>query len=101
MKYFACCILAALLLCTVSAEEKARFDNYRVYSLSVENEEQLSILREIDNGKSNGGYEFWRGPTSVGRNVDIMVAPHQFGDFSALLSEYKIESTVITRNVQE
>lgn len=100
MKCLVSCILAALLLCTVSAEEKARFDNYRVYSLSIENEEQLNILREIDN-KSNSGYEFWRGPTTVGQNADIMVAPHLFGDFSALLSEYKIESTVITRNVQE
>lgn len=100
MKYFAFCILAALLFCTVSGEEKARFDNYRVYSLSVENEEQLNILREIDNLQSSG-YEFWRGPTAVGRNVDIMVAPHLFGDFAALLTKYNIESTVITRNVQE
>lgn len=101
MKCFTFCLLGALLLCTVSAEEKARFDNYQVYSLSVENEAQLNILREIDSVESNSGYEFWRGPTTVGRNVDIMVAPHLFGDFSALLSEYKFDSTVMTRNVQE
>lgn len=101
MKCFAICVLAALVLCRVDADERARFDNYRVYSLSVENEEQLNILRKIDNSQNNRGYEFWRGPTSVGRNADIMVAPHQFGDFSALISEFKFESTVITTNVQE
>lgn len=32
----------------LTAADKARFDNYRVYSVAVETEEQLKVLREIE-----------------------------------------------------
>lgn len=40
---------AVLLLASVifASAEKARFDNYRVYTVAVENENQLKALREI------------------------------------------------------
>lgn len=41
-------VLAVLCGVTVWAE-KARFDNYRVYSIRVENKEQLSALKKIEN----------------------------------------------------
>jgi hypothetical protein len=32
----------------LAAADKARFDNYRVYSVAIETEEQLKVLREIE-----------------------------------------------------
>lgn len=29
--------------------EKARYDNYRVYEIFIENEDQLKLMREIEN----------------------------------------------------
>jgi hypothetical protein len=36
------------LSASLVAADKARFDNYRVYSVAVETEEQLKVLREIE-----------------------------------------------------
>lgn len=32
----------------VKASEKARFDNYRVYEIYIENDQQLELLQQID-----------------------------------------------------
>ena len=32
----------------VSCVEKARFDNYRVYEINIENEKQLELMKEIE-----------------------------------------------------
>ena len=32
----------------VNCVEKARFDNYRVYEINIENEKQLELMREIE-----------------------------------------------------
>lgn len=92
-------ILALALLCvTVAAVEKARFDNYRVYSLNVETVEQLMELRKLD-GNSDG-FEFWK-LGDVGKEADLMVPPHKFADFEELMEAMKISHYLKIRNVQE
>ena len=44
MKFF--CFFFFFLLITAFAE-KARFDNYRVYRIQLENEDQLNALRQL------------------------------------------------------
>lgn len=41
--------LAALAL---ASAEKARFDNYKVYKVHIENEKQLDVLKQMENGVS-------------------------------------------------
>lgn len=43
-----CLGLAVLLSCNVVRAEKARFDNYRIYTVKIESTEQLMQLQEID-----------------------------------------------------
>lgn len=90
-------LLAVVLLANCTISEKARFDNYRVYSLEVDNDEQLTLLRQLEN---TDRYEFWRSPTYIGRNVDVMVAPHQAADFSELLDGSNIKKNLMIENVQ-
>lgn len=41
-------ILVALIAATVAvSSDKSRFDNYRFYSVNIENEVQLKALREL------------------------------------------------------
>jgi hypothetical protein len=40
-------LFISLFLCGLA--EKARFDNYRVYEVSINNEDQLNLLLEIEN----------------------------------------------------
>jgi hypothetical protein len=38
-----------VLLCTLVSCEKARYDSYRVYEISIENEKQLEVMLAIEN----------------------------------------------------
>lgn len=89
---------AVFCLGAVQSEVKARFDNYRVYSLDVQNEYQLNILNELSNNPN--GFEFWRGASHVGRNADIMVAPHQIATFDELVRSIDIKSRLMVENIQ-
>lgn len=89
--------IAVLVLCSsIALGEKARFDNYRVYTLKVTTEEQLTALQGIEEG---GKYEFWSPPTSK-TDVDIMVPPHKFAEFSDLVDYLDIEFSLKIENVQ-
>ena len=41
-------LFLALFLVSVNCFEKARYDNYRVYDVIIENQEQLDLLKHID-----------------------------------------------------
>lgn len=40
-------IAGLLLVHIIAAADKARYDNYRVYSVSVDNQLQLKVLKEL------------------------------------------------------
>jgi len=88
----------ALLFAVASAIEKARFDNYRVYTFNVVTVEQLKELKKLD-GNSDG-FEFWK-LADVGKEADLMVPPHKFADFEELAQSLKLSYYLKIRNVQE
>lgn len=47
MKFFTLS-LWTLLLAFVTAAEKARYDNYRVYEISIDNDQQLALMQQIE-----------------------------------------------------
>lgn len=49
MTFFKLSVILFAFVFAVTAVEKARYDNYRVYSIFVENQEQLNLLKEIEN----------------------------------------------------
>lgn len=79
--------------------EKARFDNYRVYSVNIENEEQLSVLRELE--AYADGISFRAMPTAVGQMVDIIVPPHKLADISELFDVHEFNSQIRTKDLQK
>lgn len=91
-------ILTLLVFCAVSFAEKARFDNYRLYTLQVETEDQLTALQIIDDNSDS--YSLWRSPV-IGRDVDIMVPPHKVPDFLEIVEKLQFQSVLKNPNVQE
>lgn len=89
-------ILLCALMVAVYAE-KARFDNYRVYSLNIVNKEQVDIMYRLEN--SSEGYLFWNS-IDLNRIVDVMVPSHKFADIIELANAYNIEYTLKIENVQ-
>ncbi|KAJ6648921.1 Zinc carboxypeptidase A 1 [Pseudolycoriella hygida] len=90
-------ILGLALLSIAMAIEKARFDNYRVYSINVDTVEQLKELRKLD-GNSDG-FEFWK-LADVGKEADLMVPPHKFADFEEMAQALKLNYYLKIQNVQ-
>lgn len=91
-----------LILCTsvlfiFGNAEKARFDNYQVYSLHVASNEQLELMYSIQNHPD--GFLFWNN-IDMGRDVDLMVPPHKLPDFLELTAKFGINYQLKVENVQ-
>lgn len=88
-------VLLSVLISGVSLT-KQRFDNFKVYSLKVENDEQLKVLENLE----KRDYDFWESPM-LNDVADVMISPDREKFFEDLMDTYKIERTVKVANVQE
>ncbi|XP_055294989.1 zinc carboxypeptidase-like [Sitodiplosis mosellana] len=79
--------------------EKARFDNYRVYSLKIQNEKQLEALQDLENFQSSMFY--LEAPISIYKSAEIIVPPHKFADIADFFDEFKIENVIRVDNLQK
>lgn len=96
MKAIAIVILFARL--SVIFGDKARFDNYRVYSIEIENEKQLELLQQIENNQDS--LLFLTPPTTNQTMVEILVPPHKFSDLSELCEKFEMKNTIEIENLQ-
>lgn len=87
--------LLSLLITGVSLT-KQRFDNFRVYSVKVENDEQLKVLENLE----KQDYDFWEEPI-LGEVADVMISPDRELYFEFLMDAHKFARTVKVANVQE
>lgn len=92
-------LLVASFSCQILAEEKVRFDGFKVYRVTPKNEEAVEALRALDD--SNMGYDFWTEVRGVGLPVDIMVAPYYKFKFDDVLSSGLFDAEVYISDVQE
>lgn len=77
--------------------ERVLYDGYRVFSIKVENEQQLeALLENVQNGIS-----FFKEPTGVPQIADLVVAPSKVAYVSELFATYKIKSELKTKNLQK
>lgn len=94
-----------LLLVTIFAiiasghTEQVRFDSHQLYSLTLDTEDQVNVLRNIEHN-SESGYLFWNS-INIGRDVDIMVAPYKLTEFQDLLKVLNVKHALKVENVQE
>lgn len=92
-------IFIVLFVCVaLSLGEKARFDNYRVYSIDVETDEQLQVLKEIENQQN--GVLFLMPPTTTQTFVELIVPPHKFADISELCEKFQMKNDLKIDNLQ-
>ncbi|XP_055907038.1 zinc carboxypeptidase A 1-like [Eupeodes corollae] len=78
--------------------ERTRYDNYRLYTVTPSNLEQLKILQEIE-GKSDSVI-FLQGPYVLGKAVQIVVAPHKAHDIIDGLRRNELDVQLIEKNLQ-
>uniref|UniRef100_A0A1B0DHR3 Zinc carboxypeptidase A 1 n=1 Tax=Phlebotomus papatasi TaxID=29031 RepID=A0A1B0DHR3_PHLPP len=93
-------VFSVVILLAFSSAEKVRFDNYKVYKVQIDNEEQLHVMHEIEKAAFSS-YDFWRSPSYVGNPVEIMVAPHKLSEFEEIMESLKYDYILKITNVQE
>lgn len=83
----------------VALGERARFDNYRVYSIYIENEGQLQALHDLE--MFPDGTSFIESPNAIHQTAELVVPPHKFADISEFLNDYEFKNHIKTKNLQE
>ncbi|XP_035901543.1 zinc carboxypeptidase-like [Anopheles stephensi] len=91
------CLLAVLSSGLVQAK-LTRYDNYRVYKLSIERVEQLELLQLIE--QFPDGYAFLSDPVHLNSTVKLVVPPHKLGEFEELNSKYSLKGEIAFPNLQ-
>uniref|UniRef100_A0A182J874 Zinc carboxypeptidase A 1 n=1 Tax=Anopheles atroparvus TaxID=41427 RepID=A0A182J874_ANOAO len=82
----------------IEAAELARYDNYRLYQVTPQSEEQFEAVASM--AKVSDSLIFLETARKVGERFDIIVAPHKLADFTEALEADYIPHTVIDENVQ-
>lgn len=54
MNLTSCLLILTFIFIVKTSAEKTRYDNYRVYSILVENEQHLKILQDLENSSEDG-----------------------------------------------
>lgn len=78
--------------------EKARFDNYRIYLVHIENEDQLKVIQELE--AYSDGLVFLEMPNTIDSIAEILVPPHKFAEIHELFEMYHLKNEIRTNNVQ-
>uniref|UniRef100_A0A499FTV7 Peptidase M14 domain-containing protein n=1 Tax=Anopheles arabiensis TaxID=7173 RepID=A0A499FTV7_ANOAR len=81
---------------TVCRAEQQKFENYKLYSLYVEDDEQAE---ELHNWYADGKLDFWSYGT-LNDSVTVMVQPDLQEYFEAMLDDVQLESELVEENVQ-
>uniref|UniRef100_A0A182JCX5 Zinc carboxypeptidase A 1 n=1 Tax=Anopheles atroparvus TaxID=41427 RepID=A0A182JCX5_ANOAO len=89
--------LVAVCFAAVQAEP-ARYDNYRVYRLSIDRMEQLEVLQLIE--QFPDGFAFLSDPVHVNTTVKLVVPPHKMAEFVALNEKFSLKAEVAFENLQ-
>jgi len=91
--------LALVLLMAVSCfAAKARYDNYKLYSIRPEKLEQVKAVAELE--ENTDSYDFWSAPSMV-RDVDVMVPPHKMAEFEDFATRFNIPYHIKVEDIQK
>lgn len=92
-------VLLLLAICPAFLAEKVRFDNFKVYRVTPEDEAAIEALRALDD--TIDGFNFWKEPSRVGNPADLMVPSNLERQFQDVLTKNKYTSAVLIDNVQD
>ncbi|KAL6261345.1 hypothetical protein P5V15_006442 [Pogonomyrmex californicus] len=78
--------------------DKATFHNYKVFRITPTTQTQVELLHRLMEIPNE--FTFWKEPTSVNTEADLMVAPHKLSTFYEIISRIKAPHKVYIENVQ-
>ncbi|XP_076758952.1 zinc carboxypeptidase-like [Xylocopa sonorina] len=82
----------------LATAEKVKYDNYKVFRVTPQNDEQLEIVNSL--GQTSDSYSFWKEVSAVQKYADVMVAPHKIAEFEELMKQHNIPHETYVEDVQ-
>lgn len=95
-------MLLKLLLFTVIsviAAENVKYDNYALYKVHPENEDDVTFLKDLQ--KADNALDFWLAPGKPGQYVSVVSPPEKREEFEHVLNKRSIFSELMLENIQE
>lgn len=72
---------------------KARYDNYRLYRLHIDTEDQVKILQELE--EKSDSYTFYGHARKPGQDLTIMVAAAKTAEIHEIMERYEISGQIL------
>lgn len=91
-------LVSGCVFSNLAESKKARFDNYHVYNLKLETNEQLEVIQHLE--EHADGYTFFESSLSS-KDINIAVPPHKLAEINELLTAQKIKNQIKTENLQK
>lgn len=78
-------------------DNKARYDNYRIYSVKIATDEHVKMFQEIE--ERSDSYTFIGHARHVNQELSIMVASHKIAEITDLLKTKNVEHTILVMKI--
>ncbi|ETN58891.1 zinc carboxypeptidase [Anopheles darlingi] len=82
-----------------AANGKQRYDNYGVYRIDIETQEQLALLQQLESTRNE--LRFLDYPAQVNMSVEVAVPPTNAKTMMELFNMHKMHTTLLTSNLQK
>ncbi|CAD7086385.1 unnamed protein product [Hermetia illucens] len=99
MSYLVLSALTIVLIIGPCWPELIRYDNYNIYQVKPETSEQLTLLEHLES--TSDSLRFLTPITTVGRSVNILVAPHKQPEFLDILKDNGVAQSLIEKDFQK
>lgn len=76
-------------------ENKARYDNYSLVKVSLDNDEHVKLFQEIE--AESDSYTFYGHARKVGQQLIILIAAHKLYEFSDIVERFGLKYDVLVR----
>lgn len=93
-------ILFGLICSTNGVENKARYDNYRMYQIQLKTDLHVKVLQKLT-AISGQSYPFESVPREANRNATILAAAHTIAQLTDILNENKIDHAILVSQFSE
>lgn len=78
------------------ADNKSRYDNYRLYRVELNDDEQVKIFQEIENRSDS--FIFIGHAREIGQKLSILLAAHKVAEFADILTRYNVTNELLVRH---
>lgn len=80
----------------LEAENKARYDNYRLYRFHLKTQEQVDIFKQIE--AESDSYDFIGHAREPGQKLTIVVSAAKIAEIHDIMERFGVEGTILVRN---